>query len=225
MTSNQQNQQQNQQQQQQNQQQKILITSTGRSGTTFVTLLYIFLNQDVNFTKKTYQQELSKFYITNCGLEGDYDSESTIIKNPNFLYKIAEIKKHINIKYIVFPWRNFMQSAISRAYISQMTPNGGLWNATNVESQIAFYKKSYKIFLFDTTRYKIPVIYLDFEQLIRDPYYVYQSLKPTFTNPQTTETKTKETKTQEISFEEFLLAYYQATDVHHRKPPRKTLYS
>jgi hypothetical protein len=208
-----------QQQQQQQQQQKILITSTGRSGTTFVTLLYIFLNQDVNFTKETYQQELSKFYITNCGLEGDYTSESTVIKNPNFLYKIAEIQKHIHIKYIIFPWRNFIQSAISRAYISQMTPNGGLWNATDVESQIAFYKKSYKIFLLDTTRYKIPVIYLDFEQLILDPYYVYQSLKPTFTNPQTTETKT-----QEISFDEFLLAYYQATDVHHRKPPRQSLY-
>jgi hypothetical protein len=91
-----------------------------------------------------------------------------------------------------------------------MTPNGGLWNATDVESQIAFYKKAYKIFLLDTTRYKIPVIYLDFEKLIRDPYYVYQSLKPTFTN-------------QEITFEEFLLAYYQATDVHHRKQPRQTL--
>jgi len=200
-------------QQQNPKQEKILITSTGRSGTTFVTLLYIFLNQDVNFTKETYQQELSKFYITNCGLEGDYTSESTVIKNPNFLYKIAEIQKYTKIKHIVFPWRNFVQSAISRAYISQMTPNGGLWNATDIESQLAFYKKVYKIFLFDTTRYKIPVIYLDFEKLIRDPYYVYQSLKPTFTNPQATET----------TFDEFLLAYYQATDVHHRKPPRQTL--
>ena len=216
MSSNSQNQQQNQQQKQE----KILITSTGRSGTTFVTLLYIFLNQSVNFTKETYQQELSKFYITNCGLEGDYTSQSTIVKNPNFLYKIAEIQKHIHIKYIIFPWRNFVKSAISRAYISQMTPNGGLWNATDIESQLAFYKKSYKLFLLDTTRYKIPVIYLDFEQLIQDPYYVYQSLKPTFTNT----TNTTNT-TNEITFDEFLLAYYQATDVHHRKTPRQSLYT
>ena len=205
----------------QNQNEKTLITSTGRSGTTFVTLLYIFLNQDVNFTKETYQEELSRFYITNCGLEGDYTSESTVLKNPNFLYKIAEIQKYTKIKYIVFPWRDFMHSAISRAYISQMTPNGGLWNATDVESQIAFYKKSYKTFLLDTTRYKIPVIYLDFEKLIRDPYYVYQSLKPTFKPNNNTTSR----ENQEITFEEFLLAYYQATDVHHRKPPRQTLYS
>lgn len=192
---------------------KILITSTGRSGTTFVTLIYIFLDQSVNYTKETYAIELAYFFVTNCGLEGDYNCESTVVKNPNFLYKIAEIKKHVNIKHIVFPWRDFKQSAISRAIISQRTPNGGLWNAIDVDSQIDFYKKSYKKFLLDTTRYRIPVIYLDFENFTQDPYYLYKKLKPTFLpDPDA------------ITFDKFLLAYYQATDVHHRKTPRETLY-
>jgi hypothetical protein len=188
---------------------KLLITSTGRSGTTFIMLIYIFLDIPSNFTKETYQKELSKFYISNCGLENDYLSKGYVIKNPKFMHLIPEIKKHVNINQIVFPYRDFKESAESRERISKRTFNGGLWNAKNSQEQKLFYDKIYKIFLLDIVRFKIPTIFIDFKQFIYNPYYLYEKLKPTFT--------------KEITFQEFLLAYYQAVDVHQRKLPRNAL--
>ena len=195
---------------------KFLITSTGRSGTTFLILIYILLDQPSNYNKQTYDKELKRFFISNCGLEGNWNDPGVFIKNPNFLMKIPEIQKNTNLKGIVFPYRDFKSSAESRAILSRRTPNGGLWNAKDVPSQIEFYNKIYKTFLLDTTRFKIPVIYVDFERLIKDPIYTYQVIHPTFQ-----QTKNKEP----IHFEKFLLAYYQATDIHHRKSPRVLLTS
>ena len=126
--------------------------------------------------------------------------------------KIPVIYQNTNLKGIIVPYRDFETSAKSRANISKRTPNGGLWNANDVPSQIEFYKKAYKMFLLDTTRFKIPVIYVDFNRLIKDPIYTYNILKPTFQPTSDT-----------VTFEQFLLAYYQATDIHHRKSPRNVL--
>ena len=191
---------------------KFLITSTGRSGTTFLLLIYVMLDQPSNYTKHTYYETLKRFFVTNCGLEGDWDEPGIFIKNPNFLTKIPEIHQNTNLKGILFPYRNFEDSAKSRAIISQRTPNGGLWNANDVPSQIQFYNQIYKTFLLDTTRFNIPVIYIDFNRLIKDPLYTYKILNPTFyPTPDS------------VTFHQFLLAYYQATDIHHRKPPRTSL--
>ena len=188
---------------------KLLITSTGRSGTTFMMLLYIFLEIPSNYTKENYNKELSRFYISNCGLENDYLSQGYVVKNPKFMYSIPEIHNKTNIKYIVFPHRNFKDSAESRERLSQRTPNGGLWNAKDAKTQQEFYHKIYKIFLLDITRFQIPTIFIDFHKFIHSPQYLYEKLQPTFLQP--------------ISYEQFELAYYQATDVHHRKPPREKM--
>lgn len=188
---------------------KILITSTGRSGTTFLMLLFIFLEIPSNYTKETYSKELSRFYITNCGLENDYQSKGYVIKNPKFMFSLPQIIQKVDVKYILFPYRDFKESAESRAKISKRTPNGGLWNAKDAQTQQEYYHKIYKMFLLDMTRFQIPTIFLDFKKLTYHPLYLYEKLQPTFPFP--------------ITFQQFLLAYYQATDVHYRKPPREKL--
>lgn len=188
---------------------KLLITSTGRSGTTFVMLIYIFLGISTNYPENTYEENLKRFFVTNCGLEGDYTSKGYVIKNPQFMQKIDEITTQKIIDHIVFPYRDFEQSAKSREQISKRTPNGGLWNANSAEEQIQFYKKAFKQFLFAITRNRIPTTFLDFDILIHSPTYLYEKLKPTFPLP--------------ITEKEFILAYFQATDVNQRKPPRTSL--
>jgi hypothetical protein len=122
------------------------------------------------------------------------------------MHNITEIHKNTNIKYIVFPYRNFKESAESREKLSKRTPNGGLWNAKTAQEQQEFYHRIYKIFLLDIIRFQIPTIFIDFQQFTHSPQYLYEKLQPTFLRP--------------ITFEEFELAYYQATDVHNRKEPR-----
>jgi hypothetical protein len=221
-------------------------------------LLFIFLDIPTPYTRDTYQQELDRFYISNCGLEtncfpggdgreefvaggaggvgsgtgdaggvgsGDaggvgsgtggagrrwpWGGSGYVVKNPNFMFRIPSLLREVAVDCILFPHREFVQSAISREQLSLRTPNGGLWNATDAESQIAFYRKCYVIFLCDVLRFRLPCLFLKFERFISSPEYLFSALRPLFA-----------VKWPRITWEQFLLAYWQATDVQFRRPPR-----
>jgi hypothetical protein len=153
----------------------IYITGTGRSGTTFLIKLFTFLNLNTGFTKETYNTYIYK----NCssGMEKQYNDIYTIIKNPNIIENIENIIKDdsIKIKKIIIPIRNYKSAAISR--VNHGKDNGGLWNATDEESQINFYYKLIANYIYYMTKYNIDTIFLDFDQIISDKVYLYTQLK------------------------------------------------
>lgn len=71
------------------QKETVLITGTGRAGTTFLVLLFTFMGFDTGYTIHNYQKKIYK----NCGsgLEFNWNSQNFINKNPQF---ISKIKKH-----------------------------------------------------------------------------------------------------------------------------------
>jgi len=124
---------------------KIYITGTGRCGTTFLIKLFTFLNFDTGYNKDSYFQYIS--LNCNSGMEQAYNSECRIIKNPIIIDNISLIiqNPNIKIKAIIIPIRDYVLAAKSRAKYNN--EHGGLWNATDEETQIAFYNK-YNIYRF-----------------------------------------------------------------------------
>lgn len=154
---------------------KILITGTGRCGTTFLIKLFTFLDFDTGYDINNYKLSISS--NCNSGMERCYKDNYYIIKNPNFIINIEHIVKDISIKIktVIIPIRNLKMSAKSR--VKHGKNNGGLWYAVNELSQINFYKNILTNYLVISTKYDINTIFIDFDKMISDKTYLFNKLK------------------------------------------------
>ena len=154
---------------------KILITGTGRCGTTFLIKLFSFLNFNTGYNKNNYKQYISN--NCNSGMERNYKENYYILKNPLFMKNIETIinDKSVKIKYVIIPIRDLKKSAKSR--VDHGEKKGGLWNATDELSQINFYKDILVNYLIISNKYNINTIYIDFDKMISDKNYLYEKLK------------------------------------------------
>ena len=112
-------------------------------------------------------------------LEKAFTAPNYVLKNPVFLSSIDEIVKYINIKFMIIPIRNYEDAARSRANRG-VEANGGLWNAHDSESQVAFYKDLLADYLVTMVQNDIPTVFLDFNEMTKKPEYMYLKLKPIF---------------------------------------------
>ena len=145
---------------------KILITGTGRCGTTFLIKIFSFLNFNTGFTQDNYEKHISK--NCNSGMEKIYTEKYYILKNPKFILNIEHILKDpsMKIKKVIIPIRNFKDSAMSR--VKHGNNNGGLWNSTNELTQIKFYQYITSQYLYFMVKYDIDTIFIDFDRMIND---------------------------------------------------------
>lgn len=92
----------------------IIITGTGRAGTTVLMILLTKLGIDTGFTEET----LDQFIYDNCkaGLEKNILSENPpyVVKSPAIMDKIDEVVKNVKLEHIIVPIRNFESAANSR---------------------------------------------------------------------------------------------------------------
>lgn len=153
---------------------KILITGTGRCGTTFLIKLFSFLGFDTGYNEENYNEYI--YPNCNSGMERPYESNFYILKNPTFMADIKTILEDttIKIKTIIVPIRDFEKSAESRN--KHTYDAGGLWNAVDKISQIKYYKDIFINFIYFTTKYDVNTIYLDFDKMINDKTYLFNKL-------------------------------------------------
>ena len=154
---------------------KILITGTGRCGTTFLIKLFSFLDFDTGYNRNNYN--LSIYSNCNSGMEKNYKDNYNVLKNPTFIMNIENIVKDpsIKIKNVIIPIRDLKISAKSR--VKHGKKEGGLWNATDELSQIEFYKDILTNYIVISTKYDINTIFLDFDKMINDKTYLFNKLK------------------------------------------------
>ena len=154
---------------------KILITGTGRCGTTFLIKLFSFLDFNTGYDRNNYN--LSIFSNCNSGMEKKYKDDYHVLKNPTFIMDIENIVNDttIKIKNVIIPIRDLNISAKSRVKHGKET--GGLWNANDELSQIEFYKKILTNYIVISTKYDINTIFLDFDKMINDKTYLFNKLK------------------------------------------------
>jgi len=154
---------------------KILITGTGRCGTTFLIKLFSFLDFNTGYDRNNYN--LSIYSNCNSGMERDYKDNYNILKSPGFMKDIENIANDtsIIIKNVIIPIRDLKISAKSR--VNHGKEAGGLWNAKDELSQIDFYKNILTNYIVISTKYDINTIFIDFDKMINDKIYLFNKLK------------------------------------------------
>ena len=154
---------------------KILITGTGRCGTTFLIKLFSFLGFNTGYNRENYK----KYISTNCnsGMEKVYKADFYVLKNPLFIMNMENIlkDKSVKVKTVIIPIRDLKECAKSR--VKHANKNGGLWCAHDELSQINFFKDILSNYIHLSTKHDINTIYIDFDRMISDKAYLFNKLK------------------------------------------------
>jgi len=192
----------------------VVITGTGRTGTTFLVEVLTQLGLDTGFSKKEINSKKSK--RARAGLEKDINDKDCpyIFKSPWFCDYAEDIIKHqdIIIEHVFIPMRNLHAAAQSRRYVqkgsgtnrslierikNRIKPNGvpgGLWHTGSPKSgkqEEILLKQLYKLLiaLSDST---IPVTLMHYPRITNDCDYLFEKLKPVL---------------KDITYESFCIAF------------------
>jgi len=168
----------------------ILITGTGRCGTTFLVALFTLLGMETGFTRETLKENIHD--KTKGGLE-EQPRKYKIVKNPAFIFMMEQyiLQTKQVPKLVIIPVRHFTEATESRykntkeqgllndpmpETITSSKGAGGLWNANTKEEQILFYNKCMAEYIQIMTRYGIPTKFIDFHHMTTNPRYLFKSL-------------------------------------------------
>jgi hypothetical protein len=162
----------------------LIITGTGRSGTTFLVQLLTKLGLETGFVDPN-----SKIFANcNAGMEHDLRKPGApyIVKHPglcDYLDALLE-SKQVVIDHAIIPIRDLYQAAESRRHVVyhsrwDIPPDdipGGLVHTRKPNEQEAILaQRLYKI-IYTISKYDIPTTFLFYPKLVQDPDYLYQKL-------------------------------------------------
>lgn len=176
----------------------VVISGTGRAGTSFLVELLTHLGLDTGFT--TDELAKRKSLLARAGLEHDIRRPNApfIVKSPWFCDYSEEILRRddISIKHVFIPMRDLQAAAESRRFVTAQTvaamplldrvryrlfPKGlvgGIWQTTDASRQEeALLEQVYKLML-SLSATTVPVTLLRFPQIVNDPAYLFEKLRP-----------------------------------------------
>lgn len=175
---------------------KVLITGTGRSGTTFLVALLTELGCDTGFSKHNYMNNVDEKCLG--GLENNFvtNDNAYILKNPFFCIQIPQIIDNgFDIKMIYIPFRDISFVANSRKKHG-IGAAGGVWLTDNPDAQEEKLYYALGKLISDVVFYSIPFEFINFDRMISSPKYLFEKLNYVISG---------------ISFEEFCAAYNKIT--------------
>ena len=153
---------------------KILITGTGRCGTTFLVRLFTILGLDTGYNEET----MENFVYKNCnaGLETQ-NTNHTIIKSPKFSNNIKELNKQFDIELVIVPIRNIIEATDSRT--KHKNQNGGFPPGINNRSEMLTenYRRIATL-IQDLVIEDINYVLVNFHKMTKDPKYLFTILEP-----------------------------------------------
>ena len=197
----------------------IVITGTGRSGTTLLVDLLTHLGLDTGF--QAHETDAQKDKVSNAGLEFIVGETSSpyIVKDPSFVdYANAVLSRDdILVEHVFIPMRDISDVASSRranqkVHFSKLSLRerwryirqpyklyGGLLYTSSWEKGVQediLVKKLYELLL-SLARYHIPVTIIEFPYFISHPKYLFKKLSPLV---------------EEIPYENFLTVFESLVD-------------
>jgi len=159
---------------------KVIITGTGRTGTTFLVRLLTELGLDTGITQKNWEK---KFYPeANAGLEFDLLDPVTpyIVKNPALCETLpaALATGRFIIDHAYIPIRELGDAAASRIRNGGQhgSAPGGLWKTDDPSQQRAVLAEDFHRLVHVLVEREIPFTFLHFPRLVEDPVYAYRQL-------------------------------------------------
>ncbi|MEH6582649.1 MAG: hypothetical protein V7754_11990 [Halioglobus sp.] len=163
---------------------KVVITGTGRNGTTFLVQLLTWLGLDTGFSRT----DIETSNKANAGLEvGIYErwdkASKSWIPNPQYIVKSPLICDKIDqamgfgnvtFDHVYIPMREIDSVVASRVRVGH--EDGGYWGADNPKDQKLFLLDLFHQLIFSLAKHDIPYTLMVFPQLASDPLYCYEKL-------------------------------------------------
>jgi hypothetical protein len=166
----------------------VVITGTGRAGTTFLIQLLTYLGLDTGYDVSS----LTVYEHARAGLEHDLrrDDAPYIVKDPWFCDYAADIlpRNDVVIDRVFIPMRDLHAASESRRLVTANTPvdpqapdagvPGGLWHTTDgAEQETVLLGQIYKLLL-ALSDVSVPVSLLRFPRIVKDGPYLFDKLAP-----------------------------------------------
>ena len=159
---------------------KVIITGTGRAGTTFLVHLLTELGLDTGITPKNWRK---KFYPNcNAGLEHNLLDPKTpyIVKNPALCETLpdAVASERFVFDHVYIPIRELDTAAASRVRIGGANGSvpGGLWGTSDPAHQRAVLAEHFHRLIHVLVTHEIPHTFILFPRLVADPAYSFDRL-------------------------------------------------
>ncbi len=160
----------------------LIISGTGRAGTTFLVQLFTALGFDTGFKDAA----TGVFENCNAGMELDIrDSNAPyVVKGPYLCDQLASVLDggDVVIDQALVPIRDLFAAAESRRDVTRRTDSalypqevpGGLWKTDAPEKQEAILTGQLYKLLFVLAKRDIPTTLLYFPRFIHEPEYLYE---------------------------------------------------
>jgi hypothetical protein len=159
---------------------KVIITGTGRAGTTFVVRLLTELGLETGITPKNWRK---KFYPNcNAGLEHNLMDPETpyIVKNPALCETLPQALAtgRFVIDHVYVPIRELDTAVASRVRNggSYGSVPGGLWGTSDPARQRALLAEYFHKLVHVLVVHEIPHTFILFPRLVTDPAYAFERL-------------------------------------------------
>lgn len=162
---------------------KILITGTGRAGTTFLMELLTNLGIDTGFNIEDCHD--SRYVSPYChgGMEKKVTDNGYVIKSPSFCTEIPKLMTQCIIDHVFIPVRDMETAANSRTVRGNRW--GGLLATSEPEKQKTVLLEIFGKLVSDLVLNDIPHSFLIFPRLALDVDYCFNALKPLFNKIET----------------------------------------
>ncbi|HZP61054.1 MAG TPA: hypothetical protein VFB27_12085 [Opitutaceae bacterium] len=159
---------------------KVVITGTGRAGTTFLVRLLTELGLDTGYTRRNWSRD----YFPHCdaGLEHDLARPDTpyIVKNPALCTTLETFlaENRFAVDHVYIPIRELDAAAASRIRIGGTDGSvpGGLLKTSDPSGQKAVLAEMFHRLIFTLVAREIPHTFLLFPRFACDPDYAYAKL-------------------------------------------------
>jgi hypothetical protein len=159
----------------------LIISGTGRAGTTFLVQLLTELGLDTGFSHANSSVNPN----SNAGMEWNikHPNAPYIVKNPAMSQELEELLEagEIGVDCAIIPIRELYAAAESRRAVQRNVKErdvpGGLVPAENSRDQEAVLAMQFHRLVHALTKHDVPMIWLHFPRLVQDAAYLYSKLK------------------------------------------------
>jgi len=160
---------------------KILITGTGRCGSSFLVHLLSALGQDTGYTEQQCKDELSNECRGGC--EHTIDKPFRILKNPEFSVNIESIIRDNKIDHVIIPIREILKTALSREKNNDNHGGYGGFHPehiTTLRAQMDYNTMVVYSLIEQLTKHNIPFTTIHFPRMVEDSKYLRDKLLEVF---------------------------------------------
>jgi hypothetical protein len=166
----------------------IVISGTGRAGTSFLVKLLTGLGIDTGFTANNIDLDTN----ARAGLEWDICNRNApyVVKSPWLCSRIDEVLRNedIIIDQAIIPIRNLNAAALSRVKVEEMSNGigiykrvkGGLWLTDDPEEQSHVLAEQFHNLIFALVRADIQITFCNYPRIVKDSAYLWSKIKSIF---------------------------------------------